>query len=225
VTGGHRQRAAAFLVACAVLVSGCGTEDTTAPSNPSDLATVKALTPDQAAAIEKVYVEALRLEAKGGVAKRRTRAASDAAIAPVLRACGALDGNDALMRELFRSCAGEGTFLRFTAGTYRCTNPDLCSEAYMAQRAALGRLVAAERRADRAVRATALAPACKQVLTTPASSYAGFRELDGLLVKIINALESQSRRDRTRAARAARAFEAPVQSTQGRLDLFRSSCR
>ena len=219
-----RQRCASLL-ACAALVTACGAEDTTAPSKSSDLATVKALTPAQAGAIEKLFVEALRLEAKGGVAKRRTRPASDAALAPVLRACGALDGKDPLMRELFRSCAGEGTFLRFTADTYRCTNPDHCSEAYMALRTALGRLVAADRRADRAVRATGLAPACKQVLTTPASSYADFRRLDGVLVKIVNALESQSRRDALRAARATRSFKPPARSTQRQLDQFRASCR
>lgn len=224
---GHRGEAAlaGLLIGCAVLLSACGEQDASAPSDPTALAKVKQLSPAQADAIEKIHLAALELEAQGGANKRRSRKASVAAIAPVLSACGALDGNDALLSELFRSCAGEGSFLRANADVARCSNPDLCSEAYMAQRTALGRVVAGNRRADRAVAATGLAAACKQVLTTPAAAYAAFRRTDGVLQTIINALESQSRRDRRRAARAARTFTAPARSTQAQLDALRVNCR
>jgi hypothetical protein len=143
----------------------------------------------------------------------------------VLRACGGLDGKHPLMSELVRSCAGEGSFLRATADLQRCTNSDTCSEAYMAQKTALRGMAAADMRADRAVRATALPPACKRVLITPDSSYAAFGRVEAVLQKIINALESRSRRDRLRAARAARSFKAPSRSTQRQLDQFRVNCR
>ena len=222
----RRWALASVLLAAAMLaLSACGDADPDPPADRGALASVTRLTSGQRAAIEKVYVAALAFERGGGVTRPRSLRAVDVALSPVLRACGRLDvKDDALLRELFHSCAGEASFLRYAAEISRCTNPDICSEAFSTLRTGLKSMVASDRRADRAVRATGLAPACKSALVTPKSGYDGYRRLDAVLHRIVRALESQSPRDVRSAAASARRFKVKPRPTSVQLATFRSAC-
>lgn len=115
--------------------------------------------------------------------------------------------------------------LRDSAQTYRCSNVDACTEAFVTMRAGLRSMSAAERRSDRAVRATGLPAACKSVLVTPAAGYARHRRLDAILGRLAEALRAQSARDLRAAAQAARRLAVSRRPADRQLARFRAACR
>ncbi len=213
-----------MLLVATLAVSSCA--DGGAEGGTRALADVERFTPAQFAAIEKVYVEAVRFQARGGSAMRRSPAALDDALLPLLTACGALAGEDRLLNALRDACAGQARFLRSASRAAGCSGAEGCSASLRTMRSGLRTMVGANRHGDRAVRETSLSSACKRVLVTPRSRYVDLRRADRALTRVIGALDVQNARELASAANALRRLSSK-QTSSARQDLaaFRAHCR
>lgn len=215
-----------LLVVVALALSSCG-EDVDA-TRKVKLAGMDRFTPTQFAAIEKVYVEGLRLQNRSGSAKIRSPAALDRALRPLLMACGVLDGDEPLQRALRTACADAAVFTRSAYRAVRCSGFDACGEALRTWRSALRGEIGSSRRADRVVRATSLSSACVRVLVTSKATYRGYRFMDSALTRVVRAVESQSTRELSSAVASLRRsgpFADPSTARRDRLSRFRRHCR
>lgn len=219
-----------LLVVVALALSACGEDVDATPK--AKLSGMDRFTPTQFAAIEKVYVEELRLERlenREGSAKRPTPAALDRVQRPLLMACGVLDGDEPLQRALRTACADSVVLVRSGHKMERCSGPDVCADALRTERSALRGAIGSWRRADRVVRATSLSSACVRVLVTPKTTYRDFRRFDSALTRFIRALEAQSARELSSAVaslgRSLGRFADYSTAARDKLSRFRRHCR
>ena len=178
--------------AAAFALAGCGEEPAVRPIDKESLASLERLSRGQYKAIDRSLASGLRLDALTRAGKLNTGSKYNAAITRTLRACGELDGNDPLLRELFRSCEGESRVLVPIIQGRRCKTILTCSRPFRLARQRLRYLARRYTRHNRAVRAASLPRACRQVLSLKRADYAYIRRQRPLFKRIENAIESKS---------------------------------
>jgi hypothetical protein len=217
-----------LLVAASFALSACGDDDGDPfpPINAQGLGAIERLSRAQYKAIERALTSGLRLDALARAGRLDATPKYNAAITRTLRACGELDGNDPLLRELFRSCEGESRVLVPIIQGRRCSTAESCARAFRLARHRLRYLARRYTRHNRAVRSTDLPAACKRTLSLTRADYAYIRRQRPIFKRIERA--TQSRSDvRLAAAIAAqrRLDDRSLADAQQTLRRLRAHCR
>jgi hypothetical protein len=226
-----RTPAVCSVVACALALTAFGGASGAAASTPKGstarLAAIHRLTAAQFAAIERVYVAALPLDAFR-TSDTAPLSKVDAATQAVIRACGKLSAHDPLLRALRAGCPAISEFTEAVTAVAACSDAACLTQALESARAALRRGVSGSRVSDRAINATHLARRCKRALLTAPRAYAVYDELDAALETLEHALASASADDLTAAEAALARAEKDSNSlptAKRSLQLLRSGCR
>ena len=217
-----------LLAVAALALSACGDDDGDVfpPIDAQGLGATEQLSRGQYRAIERALTAGLRLDALTRAGRVSSSSKYTAAITRTLRACGELDGNDPLLRELFRSCEGESRVLVPIIQGRRCSTPASCGRAFRLARHRLRYLARRYTRHNRAVRSTALRRACKRALSLTRADYAYIRRQRPIFKRIERAIEEQSQ-VRLDAALAAqrRLDDRSLADARQTLRRLRADCR
>ena len=198
---------ACLVVATALMLQACGEDLANPPIDKTGLAAIDHLSRRQYRAIDNALASGLRFSALSGTGRLNTGESYNSAVTRTLRACGKLDGNDPLLRELFRSCAGESRVLVPLIEGRKCASAATCARAFRLARHRLAYLAKRYARHNRAVAETSLPAACRRALSLSRADYAYIRRQRPIFKRIEVAIE---RRDSIRLANALAA--------QGELD-------
>ena len=196
------------------------------PLDKEGLASIERLSRAQFKAIDRALASGLRLSALTRAGRLNTASKYNAAITRTLRTCGELDGNDPLLRELFRSCEGESRVLVPIIQGRKCRSVETCARAFRLARHRLRYLARRYTRHNRAVRAANLPQACRQTLSLKRSDYAYIRRQRPIFKRIETAIQSRSAFRLGDALAAQRALDdRSLQAARQTLRRLRAHCR
>jgi hypothetical protein len=175
----------------AAALSACGEQSATPPIDDKGLAAIEQLSRAQYKAIDRALASGLRIDALARAGKLKSGRRYNAAITRTLRSCGELDGNDPLLRELFRSCEGESRVLVPIIQGRTCRTAQTCGRAFRLARHRLRYLARRYTRHNRAIRATGLPLACRRALSLKRGDYAYIRLQRPIFKRIERATETR----------------------------------
>jgi hypothetical protein len=181
-----------MLAVGAFALSACADDDPFPPLDAKGLAAIDHLSRRQYRAVERALTAGLRLDALTRAGRPNTGSKYTAAITRTLRACGALDGNDPLLRELFRSCEGESRVLVPIIQGRRCSTAESCARGFRLARHRLRYLARRYSRHNRAVSSTGLPQACRRALSLSHGDYAYIRRQRPIFKRIERAIQAKS---------------------------------
>jgi hypothetical protein len=217
----------------ATALCACGDRAGSVTVDTARLALIEKLTPGQYTALKKLYVAARPLDTFDGSHARPRLAALKVASKPFVAACSELDSGDPLLGPSRAQCQQAATFL-VASDPSACTHHLLapggresenCQRAFTNYRAALDKVVASSRVADRAVRATHLPRACKRALVTTKQFYLQARNYDLAVRMLVRALGPDARADAHAAlGPLARHRRDTGPTAQQQLDQLRRHC-
>lgn len=146
------------------------------------------------AALDRLFAAAVALDKYRGQDQEELSLEQFRADArPVLKACDALRGRDALMRSIRSGCPLITTFVEQGAKIGTCDGTSTCLRSMRDFRRFVKRLSSVSRRSDRAIAAEmGLTDECKQALRTPPKAYAVFERYDDGMLLMQRALRSPS---------------------------------
>jgi hypothetical protein len=171
-------------------------------------------------------MQAVRFEARGGASTPRRPKQLDRVVRPLLLACGALDGDDPLLRAQRDSCAALARYLRSASKVGGCKGTETCGNLVRAMRSAVRGMTKFDRRADRVIHATTLDAACKRSLLGTRRGYRDLHRLDRALTRLIRAIEAHlSGRVVTAGVALGRLDSGDRTSSRRLLRRFRAACR
>ena len=212
----------------ALALPACGEDSGSAAASATldrkGLRAIKRLTPKQYRAIERIYVENVRVEALDP-AKMDTAAELDAALRPTLKVCDALDTSNPLIAAVHVGCPPLAAFTRAAVSLLGCEE-GACGEAAGHLASAVSELIAAGRHADRATRLTRLPRKCKRALITPASAYEIYDDMREASIGLARAFDDGSDEE---ILAAAMVFDAVDEDSLPKatvlLRRYRAGCR
>lgn len=216
----------AALLACLLLAACGGDEDppgSGAAATPTATATTAApgtrsgLGPARFEALEETYLAQAALDRVGNDDPEAYARAAE----PFIDACEELDAGDALLGPLREVCPAVTQILQQMVGLGTCAEePGGCERYIAGLRATLRDFTRLGRRADRAIAAAGLTPACRRALGTPQLAYDVIDALGRGFALLVRGDVESGDRVIARASRDAGRLPSGTES----LELFRRHC-